>query len=680
MTGNWLGGLAKCTVVLTALTTVTAGALAAKPAAPAAVRPNAWANPDPAHLLFENKIEPGMTGYGLTVMHGDAIQKFYVRIVDVMKNFGPDMNVILVRCHGLGLRHSGIIEGMSGSPVFINGKLIGAIAYGWSYSKDPIGGVQPIRQMLGIPLPPPGRHGAAGAGAGGAAAGNPVQNNSAFGGDPAAISMLRHALRHNIPGWAALAQCVLQRSSVLMPNAITAQTGPGRLVPLASPLMAGGASPEVVRYLQQAYAGSDLTPMAAGGAGAGGPNGQLGGWGELRPGAVKLTPGSAISVPLMSGDLDLAAIGTVTDIFDGHLYAFGHRFFAQGPTSLPIATAYIYTIIPGVKTSFKLGATDQIKGRLLMDQATGIVGQIGKPITSVPVTISVHSRSDAQLDQTFHYQLYPNFNATLQSAVSALLAATTAHRKLGNHYTVHVTGNLSFASGTIPVDEVFGNPRFKPDDIMLPLAVMLGNPFHRAKLTGIRLHVTISRQDTNAQILSVKLNRRVVAPGDSITARVTLLLYGGSQKTIVLPLRIPVGTPDGSYHLVVGSADLALTDATRFFPESFNPQNQHQLVQSVRTILSFKTNRLYGRLILNPAGVATSAVQLPDLPASRVALLALNQSSNSAPLYNHVEVSAPAGAVVGNGGEIFHIVVRRRANSRYLSLKPGMPPVPPPGN
>ncbi|NNM85148.1 MAG: hypothetical protein HKL96_05245 [Phycisphaerales bacterium] len=346
--------MAKRTVALTALTSLAAGALTAKPVSAVPVRPNPWANPDPAHLMFENKIEPGMTGYGLTVMHGDAIEKFYVRVVDVMKNFGPDMNVILVRCHGLGLRHSGIIEGMSGSPVFINGKLIGAIAYGWSYSKDPLGGVQPIRQMLGIPLPSSGKHAAAGAGAGGAAAGPAINNNSAFGGDPAAISMLRHALRHNTPGWGALARCVLQRSSVMMPHAITAQTGSGRLVPLASPLMAGGASPEVVRYLQQAYAGGDLTPMAAGGAGGGGPNGQLGGWGELRPGAVKLTPGAAISVPLMSGDLDLAAIGTVTDIFHGHLYAFGHRFFAQGPTSLPIATASFTPLFRALKPRLNL--------------------------------------------------------------------------------------------------------------------------------------------------------------------------------------------------------------------------------------------------------------------------------------------------------------------------------------
>ncbi len=107
-------------------------------------------NPNPARYLFEDQITPGMKGYGLTVMHGGAIERFDVEVIDVVRNFSPGNNAILIRCSGLGLEHSGIIAGMSGSPVFIHDKMIGAVAYGWGMSKDPIGGVQPIRQMLAI--------------------------------------------------------------------------------------------------------------------------------------------------------------------------------------------------------------------------------------------------------------------------------------------------------------------------------------------------------------------------------------------------------------------------------------------------------------------------------------------------------------------------------------------------
>src|SRR5271170_293371 len=107
-------------------------------------------NPDPSRYLFEDQLSPGMKGYGLTVMHGGKIEKFDVEIIDVVRDFSPGNNAILVRCSGLGLEHSGIIAGMSGSPVFMQDKMIGAIAYGWGLSKDPIGGVQPIRQMLSI--------------------------------------------------------------------------------------------------------------------------------------------------------------------------------------------------------------------------------------------------------------------------------------------------------------------------------------------------------------------------------------------------------------------------------------------------------------------------------------------------------------------------------------------------
>ncbi len=112
-----------------------------------------FVNPDPQRYLFEDALRPGMKGYGLTVMHGGAIEKFQVEIIDVMKNMSPGMNAILVRCSGLNLEHTGIIAGMSGSPVFIDNKMIGAIAFGWDSAKDPIGGVQPVRQMLTIPIP-----------------------------------------------------------------------------------------------------------------------------------------------------------------------------------------------------------------------------------------------------------------------------------------------------------------------------------------------------------------------------------------------------------------------------------------------------------------------------------------------------------------------------------------------
>jgi hypothetical protein len=140
----------------------------------------------PPGCMFENQLKPGMVGYGLTVMHGADIQKFHVKIIDVVKDFGPDMNVILVRCWGLGLRHSGIIEGMSGSPVYIDGKLIGAIAYGWHFSKDPIGGVQPIRQMLHIPLP----------------SGN---KKMAMRGGSGSLTWMEHSAEaHKLLGWSAM--------------------------------------------------------------------------------------------------------------------------------------------------------------------------------------------------------------------------------------------------------------------------------------------------------------------------------------------------------------------------------------------------------------------------------------------------------------------------------------------
>ncbi len=626
-----------------------------KPAVAAGVNP--YANPDPRKYMFENELKPGMTGYGLTVMHGTKIQKFKVRIVDVMPNFEPDMNVILVRCSGLGLSKSGIIEGMSGSPVYIDGRLIGAIAYGWDYSRYPLGGVQPIRQMLHIPLPPKGK---------------PAPANA--GGKLSWVE--RTAIRHNMDGWSMLVRHVGMEmgespSQLNMgPRAVRME---GSLRPLATPLEVGGASPAVMRYLTRAFHETSIVPVG----GAGGGGGQLlGGMQSLPVKAFKLVPGAPIGVPLLTGDTNMGAIGTVTDVIHNHVYAFGHRFFNIGRNNLPISGAYIYTIVARLKTSFKLGSTFHIQGHLVMDQSCGIVGRLAAPAKPVPIQVSVVYHNPAWR-HVFHYNLYPNPHTTAEALGGALIASMTAKRNVAGknaaNYTVHITGAMHFGKFSIHLNRWATTGGFDPNAVLLPAALLINNPFHNLGITSVNLHVSMRARNHAATITSVVLEHHTVRPGQMLTARLAIKPFHGVTVHRTIQIRVPAGTPDGNYDFAVGADSMAMAQQQTFFPQYFSPNSIGELTRDVTRIVSYHNNNIYAQLVLNAHGLASSGSAMPDLPASRIDILTRNPGRPLFPLFKMISVRAATPWVITAGGQDYQIIVRRRADERFFAPPSGAP-------
>jgi hypothetical protein len=604
-------------------------------------------NPDPARFLFENKLRPGMIGYGLTVMRGAKIQKFKVKIIDVIKDFQPDMNVILVRCYGLGLQKSGIIEGMSGSPVYIDGKLIGAIAYGWPYSKDPIGGVQPIRQMLRIPMP------------------NKMAERQEGGGS--AISwLLNKATRSDVPGFSTLISRVYPHQLwTQSPARRSDSSSSGGIRMLSTPLMISSADSSVLRFLRQGLRGSGLTALSGGGAGV---DSKLGGEGLLKPGALDLRPGAAISVPLMSGDMDMCAIGTVTAIVHDHVYAFGHRFFAQGPTHLPVAGAYIFHVLPIYKSSFKLGdAAGPIQGSLLMDQETGIMGILGPKPASVPITVRVEYHHPTWV-KVFHYNLYPNRNTTVESIGAAILGSMAAKRNLtkkNGKYTVHISGDVHYRNFSLPVDYRATTGNFDPTSVLLPIAILNDNPFHDLAFKSMDFNISIHGTSHAVSLISASVARRVVKPGGTLVIYARLRPEHQHSFTAVIRLVVPVGTPKGVYNLQISSRSNLLIDNASIFPQYFTALSTASLKRSIRYITSFKSDRLYAQLVLNTHGLTVGSTSMPNLPASRLTIMTENPPANVYPLPNSIATSVPLPGVLAGGEIDIPITVRRHPFGRF---------------
>jgi hypothetical protein len=321
--------------------------------------------------LHQSKLRRGMSGYGLTVMAGTKIEKFQATVVSILGNFsGPRRDVVLCKLSGLGLAESGIITGMSGSPVFIQDpadgkhKMIGAVAYAWSFQKDPICGVQPIAQMLaleGVPLP----------GAGKAAAGIAAARPKAGIDEDLARTLLRPAK--------------IDFSTAALPRRFRpvadARPGTPRLLALSTPVMVAGAGRRAMALAEKVFSGTTLAPIRTGTVASA----------EARAAAdAKLQPGMAISVPLVSGDADWAAVGTVTEVIGDYVLALGHSFYAEGPVELPMGPAYVHTVVPSAYRSFKLGSTLRVTGALTQDEYTAVAGRVGQTARMVPMTVTVH--------------------------------------------------------------------------------------------------------------------------------------------------------------------------------------------------------------------------------------------------------------------------------------------------
>src|SRR5512143_2455059 len=306
-------------------------------------------------ILPTDRILPGMRGYGISDMgDGKGIQRFDVEIIGVLRRYAPRQDLVLARVSGAGLDKSGIIAGMSGSPIYVDGKLVGALAYGWPFSKDPICGITPIQSMLDI------RH---------APAGPPVPIAGSTASSVSTADLMAAF------GTGRFREHLDRMLSVLRPHPVES------LTPLPLPVSIAGLPPGSLFERMAETAGWMTAPSGAAAATAARASGA----------AEPLRPGSAVATQLLSGDMDVSATGTVTWVEGNSVLAFGHPFLSMGPVSMPMAEADVLTVLPSIYRSFKFAATGPVLGSITQDRSTGILGTFGTQAPMVPITVRISS-------------------------------------------------------------------------------------------------------------------------------------------------------------------------------------------------------------------------------------------------------------------------------------------------
>jgi hypothetical protein len=627
-----LSRLARSTIARLTLAGASAGL-----AAPAlAAGPSLF---DPARDMRVAEVRPGMIGYGLSVFHGNVIERFDVRVVSVLRNFNPKFDVVLITFSGDNLEHTSAIAGMSGSPIYLyddqhRARLIGAFAYGWQLQKDPIAGVQPIEYMLKLP------EGDGGGGSGSPAV-RPAATDKSAGPGRWSIGDVR------LPGLSPRAGAQ-PRSTVR--RSMTGGDDATRLVPLATPLMVAGLPPRVLEQVGPLFAAQGWVPVQAGGGGTDDADDPI-------------RPGSVLGVPLVSGDIDMSAIGTCTEVVDGHVLAFGHPLNGDGKVALPFAGGQIQGVIASLSSSFKIGSVSKVQGTLTQDQTVGIAGNLGPGPATVPVEVRV-VYADGSEDQTYRFTVAQHPKLTPLLVATAMASAMTGNKELPAHHTVDYDLSLQFAGGqTVRVADA-GVDLTAMDlfaAVGLPLVGASDNPFEQVPVRKITGTLRVSAEQRSAQILYATVPRSRYRPGEAVTAYVVYRPFHGDERTMPVTITLPHDLPDGTYGLTIADATKYLDDERTAEPFRFTAETATQVFDVLRDVSAIRRDAVYVRLLRQPDSVAVGHVAMAKLPGSRRQVLIGSGRSDVTPFASSSRVVVATDRVM-TGSADFEITVDRNAD------------------
>jgi len=572
--------------------------------------------PDPARYIGLDEIEPGMDAYCLTEYGTDGIERFDLKVVDVVRDFEPGRDVILVEGTDARFIHTGPVAGCSGSPVYIDGRLAGALAFAWMNSKDPLYGATAIEDMLKV---------------------GEGRTDQAPNPGPA------YTFDYSKP--IDLAAVDRQITSPPFARANTS----GGISTLPCPLITSGLPTEVCEQLSTAVKpfGFMVIP-GIGGAGqaAGADDGGASDPDEKR----KLTPGACLAVPLVTGDMTMAVYGTVTEVRGQNVYGFGHAFMGYGPVDLPMATGKVHTVITSSVRSSKLARVVEIVGALRTDEGAGILGQVGAKAKTFGVTVRVNRYNDQE--RLYNCQVACNRLLTPSSLRSIVSGAGLYLGDLPPDHTVQYKTSIAI-EGFEPivfenVSTGFGLMQMASEGAGA-VALLMNNPYAEAVIESVDFDVRIVPKDTISHIWSAELSDPKVKAGEEVQIDVIIESVRTEKKKYRIDMKIPEDLRPGKYELVVcGSRDYELF-LMKVVPYKFIGQTLPDLVQALGDTLKVRRDRLYCYLVLPSGGIILEKAELPDLPATKMLVLQSAKRPIATQPYPHwLEKTVDTGTVVLN--------------------------------
>ena len=535
-------------------------------------------------------LKPGMKGVGRTVFQGDQVEEFQVEILGLLKNvLAPKHDLIVARLSGGPLEKTGVIAGMSGSPVYIDGKLVGAVAISFPFSKEPLTGITPIQEMLQV-----------------------VPEEKAQTQAQAQIPMDFRLAR---------AASDSRESARLIPQQDFGPESLRRFLPtseagssflnLELPLRFGGFTAEALEPYFPLFRQMGFEPMMGG---------ALSGGESSTPVKSELDPGSMISLLLVRGDLNLSADCTVTYRLGNNLYACGHRVLGVGPIQIPFAPSHVLVTVPSLASSFKLDAPGEVMGTIRQDRFDAIYGVVGE---KTPPMIRVNVRIQSTLNTQENY----NFEVIQEPFLSPLLVNLGFVSTLGNTErtigasTLEVEGKIRLAEAEpVAFQDVLssemGAAALAGSVVATPLTYLLGSGFPDLRIEGIEVSVRSRNERSLATLEQVWSTKSEVRPGDHIVVFALLRLPGGQAVTQRIPVDIPESVSDKTLILAVGGGANINALQFRLTPPGSAARDIPQLVKALNRMR--RNNRLYALLMAPQRSFILEGDEYPSPPPSLI--------------------------------------------------------------
>ena len=559
----------------------------------------------PAGQMAADELRPGMVGVGRTVFEGTRVEEFKVNILGVLDNiFGTRRSLILARLEGGPLANAGVIAGMSGSPVYVDGRLIGAVSYSLgAFAKEPIAGITPIAEMVDAASFGDTRP-----------AGTRVQMDLPLTRENLTAA-LRKTLNWNRPFVDAPGDARLEGATSVSGLA-GSQLGT-MLRPIATPLSMSGFGPELADLFSSAFQSQGFVPTGAGVAGSR--------VGEM-PFEGPLKPGDAVGIMLVDGDMQMGATGTVTHVDGDRIYAFGHPLYNIGPIQFPMTRAYVYTVLPSLFSSVKVSATSDVIGTFSQDRPTTVAGRLGPGPSMIPITLTLET--DRGPKRTFNFRVVNDQMFTPLMTFSALLNTLGSYERQYGAATFKVTGSATLKQHeAITFDNIFSTAQSAMDAssyIVAPLTYLMGNDREKVEISGLNLTIASIEEPKTATLERVWLDDPRPRAGRTAAVKVLLRTYRGEEVVRTLPIDIPVNA-EGALSIVVSDgARLGLTEQrdTRSAQKSVD-----QVIKDLNK--SRRNNILYVRLLGSEAGAVVNGEVLSSLPPSVLAVLEADRNGGN---------------------------------------------------
>ncbi len=472
--------------------------------------------PTNTQIMPESQVKAGMHGVAYTVFEGVKPEAIDVEILGILRNMsGPKSDVILARLHGPKVEYTGVVAGMSGSPVYINGKLVGAIAYRiGEFSKEPIAGITPAASMMEI---------------------NEMDKTPAPDLDAVKTSPKTEASRTAGPG-----------ASPLINDGVSEYTN--LLKPIETPLVFSGFTEQTMQMFGKQFASVGVVPVM--GAGAVSTDKQ----------PEPLEPGSAVSAVLVRGDMNIAGTCTVTYVDATHLLACGHPLLLSGIVEMPMTKATVLATLASPYNSFKIVNTTESVGSFVQDRRTGILGRFDREPQMIPVTLNLRAASSTK---QYHYEVLNNPKITPTAMMATVFNALQGMNEYGEDTTFRLNGDIL----------VQGYPKLSVQNMYAPsdgasttayaIALSIGdrfsriyeNPYDTPKIQGVELSFDMVSERRSARLENARTDVTEARPGDTITIETLLRPYRGEGLVRQIPLTIPPSTPKGTLRILVSDGE-----------------------------------------------------------------------------------------------------------------------------